>query len=63
MTKQYKMVKFRTSSWNKLRKAFYGRKKENFSDYIERLAKELIIGYGKSRGLKDDRTTNKILSK
>jgi len=53
MTKQYKMVKFRTSSWNKLRKAFYGRKNENFSDYIERLAKELIMGYGKSRGLKE----------
>jgi len=52
MTKQYKMVKFRTSSWNKLRKVFYGRKKENFSDYIERLAKELIVGYGNSRGLK-----------
>jgi hypothetical protein len=58
MIKQYKMVKFRTSSWNKLRKVFYGRKKENFSDYIERLANELIVGYGKSRGLKDDRTTN-----
>jgi len=53
MIKQYKMVKFRTSSWNKLRKAFYGRKNENFSDYIERLAKELIVGYGKSRGLKE----------
>lgn len=37
----YKQVKFRLSSWNKLRRSFYGRKGETFSDYIERIAKHL----------------------
>lgn len=32
------MVKFRLSSWKKLRRAFYGRKDETLSDYIERIA-------------------------
>jgi hypothetical protein len=41
MEKQYKQVKFRTKSWNKLRRSFYGRKNEDFSDYIERIAKHL----------------------
>ena len=41
MDKQYKMVKFKLSSWNKLRRQFYGRKNETFSDYIERVAKEI----------------------
>jgi hypothetical protein len=36
---EYKQVKFRLSSWNKLRRAFYGRKDETLSDYIERIAK------------------------
>jgi len=51
MINKVKMVKFRLSSWNKLRRAFYGRRNETFSDYIERIAEELIMGYGKSRGL------------
>lgn len=38
---KYKQVKFRLSSWNKLRKQFYGRQDENFSDYIERIAEHL----------------------
>ena len=38
MDKQYKMVKFKLSSWRKLRREFYGRKNETFSDYIERVA-------------------------
>ena len=41
MNKQYKQVKFRLSSWKKLRRAFYGRKNETYSDYIERIAEEL----------------------
>ena len=41
MKNTYKSVKFRLSSWNKLRRVFYGRKNENFSDYIERLANEI----------------------
>jgi len=41
MEKQYKQVKFRLSSWNKLRRVFYGRKNETFSDYIERIAEDL----------------------
>jgi predicted RNA-binding protein with PIN domain len=41
MDNTYKSVKFKLSSWNKLRRAFYGRKNETFSDYIERIAKEL----------------------
>ena len=38
---KHKMVKFKLSSWNKLRRVFYGRKDETFSDYIERIAEEL----------------------
>lgn len=38
MDKQYKMVKFKMSSWNRLRRVFYGRKDETFSDYIDRIA-------------------------
>ena len=41
MEKQYKMVKFKLSSWNKLRRIFYGQKNETFSEYIERLAKRI----------------------
>jgi len=41
MEKQYKQVKFRLSSWNKLRRVFYGRKNETLSDYIERIAEDL----------------------
>jgi len=38
MDKEYKQVRFRLSSWNKLRRSFYGRKNETLSDYIERIA-------------------------
>ena len=38
---KYKMVKFRLSSWNKLRRVFYGRKDETISEYIERVAEKL----------------------
>lgn len=38
------MVKFRLSSWRKLRRAFFGREKETLSEYIERLSKEIIKG-------------------
>ena len=38
---KYKYVRLRLSSWNKLRRVFYGRKDETFSDYIERIAEEL----------------------
>ena len=41
MVKEYKQVKFSLSSWNKLRRAFYGRKNETYSDYIERIAEDL----------------------
>jgi len=41
MEKEYKQVRFRLSSWRKLRRAFYGRKDETFSDYIERIAQEI----------------------
>jgi len=41
MDNTYKSLKIKLSSWNKLRRAFYGRKNETFSDYIERVAKEL----------------------
>jgi predicted RNA-binding protein with PIN domain len=41
MDNTYKSFKFKLSSWNKLRRAFYGRKNETLSDYIERVAKEL----------------------
>jgi len=37
---EYKQVKFRLSSWRKLRRAYYGRKGETFSDYIERIAED-----------------------
>ncbi len=39
--KQYKQVKFRSSSWKKLRRQFYGRLNETYSDYIERIAEDL----------------------
>ena len=48
-----KSLKIKLSSWNKLRRAFYGRKNETFSDYIERIAlalehkKTFIIKNGK----------------
>lgn len=45
---KYKQVRFRLSSWKMLRRAFYGRKDESFSDYIERIA-----GNIKYWGLKD----------
>ena len=38
---EYKMLRLRLSSWNKLRRIFYGRQNETFSDYIERIAEEL----------------------
>jgi len=38
MEKEYKMIRFRLSSWKKLRRAYKARKDENFSDYIERIA-------------------------
>ena len=38
---KYKQLRIRLSSWKKLRRQFYGRKGENFSDYIERVAEEL----------------------
>jgi len=38
---KYKQLRIRLSSWMKLRRAFYGRKNENFSDYLERIAKIL----------------------
>lgn len=38
---KYKQVKFRLSSWRKLRGAFKGNKDETFSDYIERVASEV----------------------
>jgi len=41
MESKYKIVRFKLSSWAKLRRAFYGRQNETLSDYIERLAKEL----------------------
>lgn len=41
MKNKYKMVKFRLPSWNRLRRVFYGRKNETFSDYIERISEEL----------------------
>ena len=43
-TMEYKQVKFRLSSWNKLRRAIYGRKDENFSDYIERVSEVVKNG-------------------
>ena len=41
MSNEYKSVKFRLSSWKKLRRVFYGRKNETFSDYIERITEVL----------------------
>ena len=41
MSGKVKSVKFKMSSWNKLRRTFYGHKNETFSDYIERIAEEL----------------------
>jgi len=41
MVKEYKQVKFLLSSWKKLRRVFYGRINETYSDYIERIAEEL----------------------
>jgi len=41
MIKATKMIKFRLSSWKKLRREYYGRKNETFSDYIERIANEI----------------------
>ncbi|MFA6077397.1 MAG: hypothetical protein WC735_04990 [Candidatus Paceibacterota bacterium] len=38
MNNIYKSLKIKLSSWNKLRRIFYGRKNETFSEYIERLA-------------------------
>ena len=35
---EYKSLKIHLSSWNKLRRVFYGRKDETFSDYIERIS-------------------------
>jgi len=40
--KQYKQLRFRLSSWNHLRKAYYGRKDENFSDYVDRVAETIL---------------------
>ena len=40
---EYKFIKFRLQAWRKLRLAFYGRKHETFSDYIERIAKEIKL--------------------
>ena len=42
-----KQVKFRLKSWNKLRRAIYGRKDENFSDYIEKTSQEVSKVYRK----------------
>jgi|GEM_PF-6198082 hypothetical protein len=41
MENQYKSLKIKLSSWNKLRRYFYGRKNETFSDYLERITKEI----------------------
>jgi len=38
---EYKSIKCKMSSWKKLKRAFYGRKNETLSDYIERIAEEL----------------------
>ena len=40
---KYKQVRFKLSSWNKLRRAFYGRNNETFSDYIERISKNVRV--------------------
>jgi hypothetical protein len=41
MEKEYKQVRFRLSSWNMLRRAWYCRKNETYSDYIERISREI----------------------
>ncbi len=41
---EYKQVKFRLSSWNKLRRVFYGRLNETLSDYIDRISIKLKGG-------------------
>jgi len=41
MTNEYKSLKIKLSSWRKLRRAFYCRMNETFSDYIERLATQI----------------------
>lgn len=41
MLKETKIVKFKLSSWKKLRREFYGRINETYSDYIERIAEKL----------------------
>ena len=41
MNYKYKSLKIKLSSWNKLRRIFYGRKNETFSEYLERLAEEI----------------------
>jgi len=46
---EYKPLKIKLSSWNKLRRVFYGRKDETFSDYIERIAKN--FDYLKTHGI------------
>ena len=38
----YIFLRCRLSTWKAFRKDFYGRKNESFSDYLERLRKELI---------------------
>ena len=41
MEKEYKQVRFKLSSWKMLRRAWYGRKSETYSDYIERISREI----------------------
>lgn len=41
MENKYKMLKLKLSSWKRLRRNFYGRQNETFSDYIDRIAKHL----------------------
>ena len=41
MSKQYKMLRIDLSSWNRLRRVFYGRKDETLSDYIDRIVEVL----------------------
>lgn len=46
---EVKPVKFKLSSWRKLRRSFYGRKNETFSEYIERVAE--FVKENKLQGL------------
>ena len=39
--KEYKALKINLKTWNRLRRTFYGRKDETFSDYLERIIEEL----------------------